>query len=120
MGLEIKTSETNKVVVVNLIGNLDTNTAPDAESEINNLLEKGTQKMVINLEETRYISSAGLRIFLITAKKITASGGVVKFCCPNEVVQEILDISGFNTILDVKKTEEEPWSPCENYLIDIP
>jgi anti-sigma B factor antagonist len=107
MGLEIKTSEVNEVVVVNLIGNLDTNTSPTAESEINSWLEKGTQKMVINLEETRYISSAGLRIFLITAKKMTASEGAVKFCCPNEVVQEILDISGFSTILDVKKTEEE-------------
>jgi anti-sigma B factor antagonist len=63
--------------------------------------------MVINLEETRYVSSAGLRIFLATAKKMTASNGAVKLCCPNEVVQEILDISGFSTILDVKKTEEE-------------
>ncbi len=107
MGLEIKANEIKGVIVVKLIGNLDTNTAPDAESEINSWLEKGTQKMVINLEETRYVSSAGLRIFLIAAKKMTASGGAVKFCCPNEVVQEILDISGFSTILDVKKTEEE-------------
>ena len=107
MGLEVKANEVKGVVVVKLLGNLDTNTAPDAESEINNWLEKGTQKMVINLEETKYVSSAGLRIFLATAKKMTASAGAVKLCCPNEVVQEILDISGFSTILDVKKTEEE-------------
>ena len=107
MGLEVKANEVNGVVVVKLLGNLDTNTAPDAESEINNWLEKGTQKMVINLEETKYVSSAGLRIFLATAKKMTAREGAVKLCCPNEVVQEILDISGFSTILDVKKTEEE-------------
>ncbi len=107
MALEIKITEVNDVVVVGLIGNLDTNTAPDAESKINEWLEKGTKKMVINLEETRYVSSAGLRIFLATAKKMTASNGAVKLCHPNEVVQEILDISGFSTILDVKKTEEE-------------
>jgi len=107
MGLEVKANEVNGVVVVKLLGNLDTNTAPDAESEIDNWLEKGTQKMVINLEETKYVSSAGLRIFLATAKKMTAREGAVKLCCPNEVVQEILDISGFSTILDVKKTEEE-------------
>ncbi|MFT7158731.1 MAG: anti-sigma B factor antagonist [Parvicella sp.] len=51
-----------------------------------------------------------MRIFLATAKKITASGGVVKLCNANDVVQEILDISGFSTILDVKKTEEEALS----------
>ena len=38
---------------------------------------------------------------------MTANGGGVKFCCPNEVVQEILDISGFSTFLDVKETEEQ-------------
>lgn len=107
MALEVNANEVNEVVIVKLLGNLDTNTAPDAETEINKWLENGAQKMVINLEQTNYVSSAGLRIFLATAKKITAAGGVVKLCMANEVVQEILDISGFSTILDVKKTEEE-------------
>lgn len=107
MGLEVNTNEVNDVVIVKLVGNLDTNTAPDAETEINKWLETGALKMIINLEKTNYVSSAGLRIFLATAKKITASGGVVKLCNTNDVVQEILDISGFSTILDVKKNEEE-------------
>jgi len=110
MGLEVNTIKVNDVVVIKLLGNLDTNTAPDAESKINNWLDEGTQKMIINLEQTNYVSSAGLRIFLATAKKITASGGVLKLCGANDVVQEILDISGFSTILDVKKTEEEALS----------
>ena len=107
MGLEVNANEVNDVVIVKLLGNLDTNTAPDAEAEINKWLENGALKMIINLEQTNYVSSAGLRIFLATAKKITASGGVVKLCGANDVVQEILDISGFSTILDVRKTEEE-------------
>ncbi len=107
MALEVNTNEVNDVVIVKLLGNLDTNTAPDAEIEINKWLENGTKKMVINLEQANYVSSAGLRIFLATAKKITASGGALKLCSANEVVQEILDISGFSTILDVKKTEDE-------------
>ena len=107
MALEVNANEVNNVVIVKLLGNLDTNTAPDAETEINKWLEDGAQKMIINLEQTNYVSSAGLRIFLATAKKITASGGAVKLCNANDVVQEILDISGFSTILDVKATEQE-------------
>ena len=107
MALEIKVNEVNDIVVIKLQGNLDTNTAPDAETEINSWLEKDCKKMVVSLAETNYVSSAGLRIFLATVKKMTASGGTAKFCSPNEVVQEILDISGFSTILDVKSTEEE-------------
>ena len=110
MGLEVNANKVNDVVIVKLLGNLDTNTAPDAEAEINKLLDEGAQKMIISLEQTNFVSSAGLRIFLATAKKITASGGVLKLCGANDVVQEILDISGFSTILDVKKTEEEALS----------
>jgi len=58
MGLEVKTNEINDVVVVGLVGNLDTNTAPDAEIIINEWLEKGIKKMIINLEEVKYVSSA--------------------------------------------------------------
>ncbi len=107
MALEVKVNEVDDVVVISLLGNLDTNTAPEAETEINKWLEKESKKMLVSLEETKYVSSAGLRVFLATAKKMTAAGGAVKFCSPNEVVQEILDISGFSSILDVKKTMDE-------------
>ena len=107
MSLKITLKEINDVVVVALIGNLDTNTSPDAEVEINKSLEKGTKKMLINLEDTRYVSSAGLRIFLATAKKIMANSGRVILCHPNTIVKEILDVSGFSTIIDVKATVDE-------------
>ena len=107
MALEVKVNDVNDVVVIKLVGNLDTNTAPEAETEINSWLEKDTKKMVVDLEEAKYVSSAGLRVFLATAKKMTAAGGAVMFCSPNEVVKEILDISGFSTILNIKNAQEE-------------
>ena len=107
MALEVKVIEIDDVIIIKLVGNLDTNTAPEAETEINNWLEKETKKMVVDLEEAKYVSSAGLRVFLATAKKMTAAGGAVIFCSPNEVVQEILDISGFSTILNLKGSQQE-------------
>ncbi|MFC2100957.1 STAS domain-containing protein [Bacteroidota bacterium] len=107
MSLEIKVNEVNEVVVISLIGNLESNTAPEAEAEINKWMEIQTKKMVVDLEEAKYVSSAGLRVFITTMKKMKAIGGAVKFCSPNEVVKKILDISGFSTILDVKASQEE-------------
>ncbi len=106
MALEVKVNEVVDVIVIKLAGNLDTNTAPEAETTINGWLEKDSKKMVVDLEEAKYVSSAGLRVFLATAKKMTAAGGAVIFCSPNEVVQEILDISGFSTILNIKSNQE--------------
>lgn len=110
MSLELNTIVKDGITVIEFIGNLDTNTAPEAESVINIQLAEGVGKIILNLGKTNYVSSAGLRVFLATAKKMTASGGAVKLCSPNPVVREILDISGFSTILDVKETEDEALS----------
>jgi len=105
--MEISVTESGDVRILSFQGNLDTNTAPQAESEINGLIEAGSQQLLINFEKLDYISSAGLRILLATAKKLKASQGDLKICCLNETVQEVFDISGFSTILSVSKTEEE-------------
>ncbi len=104
--MEIKTSKNNDILVFEFIGDLNTNTAPLAEEELNDKLQDN-DKVIINLEETGFVSSAGLRIFLIAAKKLMASGGKLCLCNANEVVQEVLDISGFSTMLDVKPSFED-------------
>jgi anti-sigma B factor antagonist len=105
--MQIVVTESGDVRILAFEGNLDTNTSPDAESEINGLIEAGTQKLLINFEKLDYISSAGLRILLATAKKLKPGGGDLKICCLNQTVQEVFDISGFSTILSVTTTEEE-------------
>jgi anti-sigma B factor antagonist len=105
--MEILVTESGDVRILSFQGNLDTNTSPQAESEINGLIEAGSQKLLINFEKLDYISSAGLRILLATAKKLKVSQGDLKICCLNETVQEVFDISGFVTILSVSTTEEE-------------
>lgn len=108
--MELIIDENEGVSVIKITGNLDTNTAPEAENKINEMINDGKDKMIVDLNETGFVSSAGLRVFLSTAKQITAKGGAVKFCNANEVVQEILDISGFSSILDVKSSLDEALS----------
>jgi len=105
--MEITTTELDDVKVLAIQGHLDTNTSPDAESAINALIDSGTQKLLVNFEELEYISSAGLRVLLATAKKLKSSSGDLKICCLNETVQEVFDISGFSTILAVSASVDD-------------
>jgi anti-sigma B factor antagonist len=105
--MEISISESGDVRILSFQGNLDTGTSPEAESQINGLIEAGTQKFLVNFENLDYISSAGLRVLLSTAKKLKPGGGDLKICCLNQTVQEVFDTSGFSTILSVTATEEE-------------
>jgi len=108
--MEIVVIDANDVKVLKFEGNLDTSTAPEAESTINGLLDGGAVKILINFENLNYISSAGLRVLLATAKKLKAASGNFKICGLNETVQEVFDISGFSTILSVATSEEDALS----------
>jgi anti-sigma B factor antagonist len=108
--MEIKIIENGDIRIVYFHGRLDTGTSSAGENAISELLRDGHNKIVINLAATEWVSSSGLRVFLVTAKKVSAMNGYLRICQPNEVVREILDISGFSTILNVLTTEEEALS----------
>ena len=105
--MDISVRETDGVSVMDFTGNLDTNTSPAAENEVDRLLEGGSEKILFNFMNLNYISSSGLRILLATAKKLKTTGGKMMVCSLNETVQEVFDISGFAAILDLASNEEE-------------
>ncbi len=105
--MEVTVKEVNEVSVLSFEGNLDTNTAPQAQEQIDQLIDGGSSKILINFNELNYISSAGLRVLLATAKKLKAASGDLKICGLNQTVQEVFDISGFSSILSVVATEED-------------
>jgi len=105
--MEIRTSDAGSVKVLEFEGHLDTNTSPDAESAINDLIDGGTSQLLIDFSSLEYISSAGLRVLLATAKKLKAGDGVMRICSLNDTVREVFDISGFSTILSVSSDKDE-------------
>ena len=105
--MEIIEREEGEVRVLSLVGRLDTNTTPGAETQINALLDSGANKLLINFEKIDYVSSAGLRLLLATAKRMKGSAGYLRICCLNPTVQEVFDISGFASILSVSVAERD-------------
>ncbi len=105
--MEVTVKEVNEVSVLSFEGNLDTNTAPQAQAQIDQLIDGGSVKILINFDNLNYINSAGLRVLLATAKKLKAASGDLKICGLNQTVQEVFDISGFSSILSVVATEED-------------
>ena len=108
--MEISSEFLNEVKVVRLEGNLDTNTSSSAQEFLNSAIDQGAAKIVVNFEKVDFVSSAGLRVLLATAKRLGGSGGSLRVCGLNETVSEVFEISGFSTILSVFPTESEALS----------
>ena len=83
-----------------LEGRLDTMTAPELETELNRSLD-GVKSLVLNFSKLDYISSAGLRV-LLSAHKIMSARDGMKVKNVNEIVQEVLEVTGFADILTIE------------------
>jgi phosphoserine phosphatase RsbU/P len=105
--MDITTRTQNDVTIVALAGNLDSNTSPQAQQALDAILASGAKKMVVDFTALDYISSAGLRVLLGTAKRLSGAAGALHLFGLNETVREVFDISGFSTILAVSATEAD-------------
>lgn len=83
-------------------GRLDTTTAPQLEEIIAGKVT-GVTELILDFTELEYISSAGLRVLLATHKVMQKQRGSLTVRGVNDEVMEVLHITGFLDILNVKK-----------------
>ena len=100
--MEITSEQIGAVTVARLSGDLDTGTSAIAGDALMALLDDGAQTLLVNLEAVGFVSSAGLRVLLTAAKRLSNK---LRVCGLNETVQEVFDISGFTIIFDVYDSE---------------
>ncbi|MCF0186329.1 MAG: STAS domain-containing protein [Bacteroidaceae bacterium] len=86
-------------LIVMVVGRLDTNTAPELDSFLQENTE-GIERMVLDFTKLDYISSAGLRVLLSANKKFGPENLIVRNA--NEIVSEVFEVTGFCDILNIK------------------
>lgn len=104
--MEITQENINGYAVLNLAGRLDGVTSAVVEGAIDEAAgaERG---IVLDLANLRYISSAGLRVVLMAAKRMQAVQKQFAVCGVKSPVREVFEISGFYGILRIKESREE-------------
>ena len=97
--MEIKTTNINNQYVVAIEGRLDTNTAPELETVLNDV---NASNLVLDCLALEYVSSAGLRVMLATHKRLAASGQSLTLKNIRQEVRAVFDMTGFSKILTIE------------------
>lgn len=105
--MNIATEVVNGVTVLRLSGDLDTGTSDTAQEIINQAIDDGANNVLISLRDVGFVSSAGLRILLVAAKKMVSIDGTLRISDLNETVHDVFEISGFSSIFNVFATEQD-------------
>lgn len=105
--MEFTSEKKGDFFVVTVQGRMDAVTAPEFEKNCGEAIDAGAKSLVVDLGGLEYISSAGLRGILATAKKLKGQQGSIAFANLSGMVQEVFAISGFTAMFSVYKTVDE-------------
>ena len=103
--MKLTTRQADTVLVVEISGKWDTKSSGDVSERLAEIAEQNGEKVLLNLEKLEFLGSAGLRVILRTAKSIRAAGGELKLCSARGFTAEVLEASGFDSLLDVCESE---------------
>lgn len=85
-------------VNVLIAGELNSYTSPRLEEDLHDVLAESHTRLALNMEHVTLLTSAGLRVILMVAKKLSGGGKLVLYECQPHVIQ-VLKITGFDSIL---------------------
>ena len=99
--MEVVEKKQNGICILGLLGRLDSNTSPEFEKKIFEVIEDGTKSLIVDFESLDYISSAGLRVLLKATKELKRSDEKIVLCSMKEYIKEVFEIAGFVSLFPI-------------------
>lgn len=105
--MQIKEDKQDGVMVVSVNEHLDSATSSVFESRMLGLVDRGERRIVVDCGALDYVNSAGLKVFLLLAKRLEPLGGQLVICALAPAVLMIFEMIGFTRIMRITPTREE-------------
>lgn len=104
--MELTLNPSGQALVIAPQGRLDSTTAPDFERQLLAQLASHSH-LVLDFSNLDFISSAGLRVLVLAAKRISKDNGRFILCEVSQPIRDVLEISGFLGLIEVVANREE-------------
>lgn len=104
--MDIHSEQDGKVTIIELFGELDSVTAPEAQDHVLSLVKQDS-RILLDMSQVSYMSSAGLRILLMLYREIRDKVGKIVVAGLNDEVRDVMAITGFLDFFYTVDTREE-------------
>ena len=105
--MDISEDRKADAVILSVSGKLDATTAKTFEDRILGVINGGTQRLVVDLSQLDYVSSSGLRVFILAAKRLQTVDGKIVLCSMKDHVRQVFDLAGFSSMLLIYASRDE-------------
>ena len=101
--LVLTTEREDGAFVVAVRGELDAYSAPGLDEQIARLIDDRVDDVVLDLSQTAFLDSSGLRAILTAQRRLTEGGGRMRLRAPSDAVARLLEITGLGDHFDVER-----------------
>jgi len=110
--MKIETEQIGKNVVLHVAGRLDATWAEHFHNAVRNVLRAGQHHVRIEASKLEYLSSAGIRVLLLSQRELATVNGSFFIFHPSEFVESTLRMSGLEAFLaanaGIQSADEAP------------
>ena len=105
--MAIQAEREGDTLVAKAEGRIDGTNARQFQDDLDSVIEEGDRAVILNFQDLMYISSAGIRVVLMTAKSLQRREARFALCSLSEAVREIFEVSGFDKIIPIHSSQDE-------------
>ncbi len=91
----------NEIWIVGVSGRLDQEQTPELEARLTTILNNNRHNIIVDLSQTTYINSGGLRCLVTAWRKAKQKEGTLSLCGLNDRLQEIFTMVGFDRVFSI-------------------
>ena len=99
--MQCHASRIDNVLILAPEGRIDSKTAKEFEGHLLGAIGNGESRIIVDFAKLDYISSAGLRVLLMAAKRLRGGGNVYRLCALSPNIKEVFEVSGFDRMLSI-------------------
>jgi anti-sigma B factor antagonist len=105
--MEIAEQQTGEITIVEVKGRIDSNSAKALGETLTGLIRAGRARLVVDLRNIIYISSAGFRALLIAGRLAEETNGTLALCSLSTEVQRLFDLGAFTDLFMIYPSRDE-------------
>jgi len=111
--MEIGEEKAEGALVIAPRGRVDSVSSGELERHLVARLDAGERRVVIDMAGVEYISSAGLRVLLLAAKRLKPPAGALVLCGLGPGVRTVVELAGFMSLFAVEPARAQALARIE-------
>ncbi len=105
--MDLREDVAGEITVLEVTGRIDSTTAPVLGERLTGALATPQRRLVLDLRQLEYISSAGFRVLLLAARRAEEAGSRFVLCSISGKVRQLFDLGGFLDLFPISASREE-------------